>query len=524
MKNVPRSWNEQKLRTDFSQKGEITDVRLLRTESGNSRKLAFIGYRTESEASAAVKHFNRTYLGASQIAVEPAFRKGDDRIGRPWSKYSKGSSRYESLHPGEIGGDAPPKTDEEAGKEMKPKGEQFVLDEAVESHPLWKEFRSVAQRSGHFWANDGADEGENANISERKMARRKGSHIRFGGDAGQQNDAAEAPTSERNEGSSDEEYQDLSASPLRSSATKTPRSEEGEKKKKKKDKKKQVPKECDDDDAEEKEVEDMGSAEQPSEEAAAPEQPHDTARLFVRNLSYQTSEADVRAFFVAAELDPSDLHVVTDTSTKMSRGLAYVRFPSAERAQQALEKCDGAILQGRILHVMPSFAAKELPPALAKAVRGSGKSSYKKRKENELKLMAANEKAWNPMYMQSNAVIDAEVAFFYCRLSGARLENGPCSAVGATAAKHSRCADGGREALRRPRSIGLCPALPSVFSPPQHRSGCEVRDMTMTSIGHGLAPMYGAHRWPISGPYGPSDCPQWTIGQKKKRKNTHRTR
>ena len=45
--------------------------------------------------AAAIKHFNRTFIDTSRIFVEVSKRPGDEDLGRPWSRYSKGSSRYQ---------------------------------------------------------------------------------------------------------------------------------------------------------------------------------------------------------------------------------------------------------------------------------------------------------------------------------------------------------------------------------------------------------------------------------------------
>ena len=97
VKHLPRRATEAQLREQFSQCGEITDVKLVKSRAGVFRHFGFIGFVSETQAEAAVKHFNDTYIQASKISVEVARPYGDSSLPRPWSKYSKGSSAYKHL-------------------------------------------------------------------------------------------------------------------------------------------------------------------------------------------------------------------------------------------------------------------------------------------------------------------------------------------------------------------------------------------------------------------------------------------
>ncbi|KAI5192740.1 multiple RNA-binding domain-containing protein 1 [Nematocida minor] len=69
-KNLPTDSTQQSIREYFSAKGTPTDVRLLTTISGESRGVAFIGYKTEEEADASIIHYNRSYYNGCRIKVE----------------------------------------------------------------------------------------------------------------------------------------------------------------------------------------------------------------------------------------------------------------------------------------------------------------------------------------------------------------------------------------------------------------------------------------------------------------------
>ena len=94
VKNLPPKATEKRLSELFSQCGEITDTKLIRTRTGVSRKLGYIGFASDSQAQAAVERFDRTFIDAARISVQLAKPYGDGSLERPWSKYSRGSSAY----------------------------------------------------------------------------------------------------------------------------------------------------------------------------------------------------------------------------------------------------------------------------------------------------------------------------------------------------------------------------------------------------------------------------------------------
>ncbi|KAG1656825.1 hypothetical protein FOA52_008459 [Chlamydomonas sp. UWO 241] len=92
IKNVPKYVEEKRLREHFAAKGEVTDVKLLRTRDGQSRQMAFVGFKSEADAAAALKYFNNSYIDTFKLSVEFARKYGDTSIARPWSRHSEGSS------------------------------------------------------------------------------------------------------------------------------------------------------------------------------------------------------------------------------------------------------------------------------------------------------------------------------------------------------------------------------------------------------------------------------------------------
>src|SRR5262245_12268758 len=73
-------------------------------------------------------------------------------------------------------------------------------------------------------------------------------------------------------------------------------------------------------------------------------------KLFVGNLSFETTSADLEALFAQAGKCESAA-VITDRATGRSRGFGFVEMSSASEAQRAIAELNGHVLQGRPLNV-----------------------------------------------------------------------------------------------------------------------------------------------------------------------------
>ncbi|KAJ9082653.1 Multiple RNA-binding domain-containing protein 1 [Entomophthora muscae] len=88
VKNLPKHLKEDRMKEHFSKQGHVTDVKLMKSSDGVSRKFGYIGFKTENEAKAAVRFFNNTFIDTSKIIVEIAKPIGHPSLPRPWSKYT----------------------------------------------------------------------------------------------------------------------------------------------------------------------------------------------------------------------------------------------------------------------------------------------------------------------------------------------------------------------------------------------------------------------------------------------------
>lgn len=73
-------------------------------------------------------------------------------------------------------------------------------------------------------------------------------------------------------------------------------------------------------------------------------------KLFVGNLSFNTTSADLESLFSQAGSVVS-ANVITDKFTGRSRGFGFVEMSSNQDAQTAIERFNGTELQGRALTV-----------------------------------------------------------------------------------------------------------------------------------------------------------------------------
>ena len=74
-------------------------------------------------------------------------------------------------------------------------------------------------------------------------------------------------------------------------------------------------------------------------------------KLFVGNLSYQTTEDGLRALFEGDGRNVESVTVVSDRNTGRSRGFGFVEMATEEDANAAIDQINGQELDGRPLRV-----------------------------------------------------------------------------------------------------------------------------------------------------------------------------
>ncbi|PVU88989.1 hypothetical protein BB561_005614 [Smittium simulii] len=174
VKNLPKRYSEDRFKAHFSQKGVVTDARIMLTLSGDSRRFGFVGFQNEKEAKAAVKYFNGTFIDTSKIIVELAKPTGDSALPRPWSSYTKARNMEEHQKKIILGGlnqevndtgsnshgadnknqSTNNKTEKDASSVLQTLYEETVAKSA--SDPRFQEFLQVMapRAKSKTWAND----------------------------------------------------------------------------------------------------------------------------------------------------------------------------------------------------------------------------------------------------------------------------------------------------------------------------------------------------------------------------------
>ncbi len=82
--------------------------------------------------------------------------------------------------------------------------------------------------------------------------------------------------------------------------------------------------------------------------------------LFVGNMSFRTTEADLTALFQPFG-QIGRIHIVTDRETGRARGFAFVEMPNDAEAAKAIAALDGKEFGGRTLKVNEARPKAERP-------------------------------------------------------------------------------------------------------------------------------------------------------------------
>ncbi|KAF7990450.1 hypothetical protein HCN44_000255 [Aphidius gifuensis] len=127
----------------------------------------------------------------------------------------------------------------------------------------------------------------------------------------------------------------------------------------------------------------------------------ESGRMYIRNLSYTTTEDDVRALFEKYGT-LVEVNLPIDKVTRKPKGFGTVTFMMPEHAVKAFTELDGSTLNGRLLHILPGKA----PPSLTDQLEKEG-LSFKEKKDLKQKATAHSSHNWNTLFLGQNAVVEA---------------------------------------------------------------------------------------------------------------------
>ncbi|EAU87398.1 rRNA primary transcript binding protein [Coprinopsis cinerea okayama7 len=366
IKNLPPYCTPERLRQHFEGKhnpgaprGQITDVKVSFKPDGTSRRFGFVGYKTPEEAVKAKEWFDRTFIDSARISVALVEDKPDARPNKRRRLASDEPSSGSNTT--KLG--KPSKSSDPSSSSTAPS--------TSNSNKHLDTFLEVMQprNKGPSWANDAA-------VPEPVVPAAPAEEA----DASME-DKPEA--SAEQEGLSDMEWmrRRMTANVDKVNTAVFEQSDDEEDGKK--------------DAGEKEEVVEAAPArpEDPTEETI-----RQTARLFVRNLTFSCTEEELLELFSPFG-NVVKAHIPTDATTKQGKGMAYITFSSPESAVAAYKSLDKKPFQGRLLHILGAVDRK--PKAEAE---DEGKKSVKEERAAKRKALAGKEFNWSMLYMNSDAV------------------------------------------------------------------------------------------------------------------------
>jgi len=427
IKNLPPTANEQDVKeflTETSkQRIEITDCKVLKNAKGKSRKVAFVGFRHESQAKYIVDNCHRVFMGMTRLSVEPALAKKDEEDTESKAPKSTGKAETKS------------KSETDAANKSKHKEDILKL--------------AGGSVKSKFWAND---EVAPPLSSEEPHKQEK---IDQGTEKDDNDSESDSSTSDESESEEENEEEDSPAvvddkpKPssgalsdldfLRSKQQATedlgeadgddlPTASNNGKPEKPREEEMQTDSEVEDEDVDDTSESSSSDEENPEDNAAlkknlmktgsqemkdAEEEEDDEdvkkeemskSRLFVRNLPFETTEEELEEYFSAIGT-LVECHIPVDDQ-KRNKGFAFVQYSSAVDALEARKQLDKIDFQGRLLHILP---AKPAPNANQSG--GDGNSTWKQsreqaRKEQDTKNGGDGAKGWSASFVRGDAVVD----------------------------------------------------------------------------------------------------------------------
>lgn len=95
-------------------------------------------------------------------------------------------------------------------------------------------------------------------------------------------------------------------------------------------------------------------------------------RVFVGNISFETSEQDLHDLFAADGRSVASVSIVTDRISGRSRGFAFVEMAAGTEMPPVISAMDGRELHGRALRVSEAHERAERPQRRGPPPRSGG--------------------------------------------------------------------------------------------------------------------------------------------------------
>ncbi|KAH8822810.1 hypothetical protein DL96DRAFT_1619343 [Flagelloscypha sp. PMI_526] len=141
-----------------------------------------------------------------------------------------------------------------------------------------------------------------------------------------------------------------------------------------------------------------------------------TARLFLRNLSYECSSSDLESYFgeygTLKQVYIPSSSLSKDNQSQKNPGYAYIMFMHADDAVKAYQALDGKAWMGRLLHILGAVDKKSgSSGAVVEDVEGHKKKTLKQDRADARKKNADGKGwEWSMLWMNPDAVATSVAA------------------------------------------------------------------------------------------------------------------
>ncbi|CAF3456355.1 unnamed protein product [Rotaria sp. Silwood1] len=411
---------EEQIRKHFEPFGSITDLQLKYTKDGIFRRFAFVGFINEEQAQRAIEKLNKSYIGTSKIIVEQCFDLNDNNRPRPWSKYSSqqnhetekkslettktktkknkgnnqlvdailGDLKYDekfkefvknvdSMKTSEqiIWNDSMKNTEDNKKKSSKSIDNQPISSSSSSSLPVEKEKskkpRYLIKIHGIPYTSKERDIRQffsPISIVRCRLIHNRKTNSLTGTcwiELENENDMNKAMLKQKTvltiKKTGENRYLELT-SYIKNKDLLNKLTNDNNKK--------------------------QNKIYQPINESIG-----ETGELFVRNLSYRTTEQDLEKLF-----NPfgqiTNINMPIDNLTKQPKGFAHITFMFPEHALKAFNELDGHAFQGRLLHILPGKTQQQQD------------SSESNKNQTPTAIATSSEQNWNTLFLSSNAITE----------------------------------------------------------------------------------------------------------------------
>eukprot|EP00605_Chrysophyceae_sp_TOSAG23-4_P000162 GSChrysophyteH1.ASY1.ANO1.185.1 assembled CDS len=411
VRGLRKSTTEKDLTEAFAKRGDVTDVKVMKTKAGKSRQFAFVGFRTNEQATDCCNFFNNTFIDSAKVSIEMAKRVGDEDLS---SEKKRRAERAKEKAASKVGHGEKQQQQADDATRSKERGNATLSAKSAISQEK-ADFLEVAKgrSKAHQSQSMPVVRGRSANTEAVSSDDEGDDDDDSGSDEEDVNDFTtnQQTSSKSHEPLSDLDYLRSKTVTLFSSdeedddggdAAHSDSDLDGDSNIDEEGTKSEVAHNAEDDimDARESEEEGVESDEDVSESESG------QGRLFVRNLPYSCTEDELREVFAPfGHID--SIHLPLNSDSGGGRGFGFVQYVLPENAANAKIELDGCSFQGRVIHVLHAKQNNDENSAVILDAHGKPLSEYQTKKELERRANAGRTTGWNASFVRSEVVVES---------------------------------------------------------------------------------------------------------------------